>query len=176
MEPLTVRRQGDPAHGLVPGWPLAVFRIAFGLLYLDMAFQKAPWRGYGWLEAFIRKEIDHPTFPWMAAFLRDVVLAHFGLFGALTFVTEATLGVALLLGLFTRVAAVIGMLWQINIALQAFNVPGEWYWIWPLLVLPQFTFAAAGAGRVLGLDAILRRRRSAGRTGGAFDGFVRLAT
>ncbi len=27
---------------LVPGWPLALFRVAFGVLYLDMALQKAP--------------------------------------------------------------------------------------------------------------------------------------
>ena len=26
----------------LPGWPVAVFRIAYGLLYLDMAMQKAP--------------------------------------------------------------------------------------------------------------------------------------
>jgi hypothetical protein len=38
-----------------------------------------------------------------------------------------------------------------------FLVPGEWYWIWPLLTLPQFTFAACGAGRVAGVDAVLRR-------------------
>jgi len=73
----------------VPGWPLALFRIAYGLLYLDMALQKAPW-------------IDHG--------------------------------------------------WQTRIALGAFNVPGEWYWIWPLLTLPLFCFAASGAGRALGLD------------------------
>ena len=33
----------------LPGWPLALFRIAYGVLFLDMAFQKAPWINYGWL-------------------------------------------------------------------------------------------------------------------------------
>ncbi len=151
---------------LVPGWPLALFRIAFGLLYLDMALQKAPWKNYGWLRGFIDQEIANPTFPWMAAFLRDVVLAHFAFFGTLTFVTELALGVALLFGLFTRLAGLGGFLWQANIALQAFNVPGEWYWIWVLLTLPQFCFAFGDAGRVLGVDAwlepALRRRAAAG--------------
>ena len=142
---------------VVPGWPLAVFRIAFGLLYLDMALQKAPWKNYGWLRGFIEQEIQHPAFGFVAAFLQDLVLPNLALFGMLTFVTELALGLGLLTGTFTRLVALGGLLWQVNIALQAFNVPGEWYWIWPLLTLPQFTFAACGAGRVAGVDALLRR-------------------
>jgi hypothetical protein len=160
----------------LPGWPLALFRIVFGILYLDMALQKAPWKSYGWLRSFIDQEIAHPTFPWMAAFLRDVVLAHFGLFGMLTFVTEFALGLALLFGILTRLAGLGGFAWQLNIALQAFRVPGEWYWTWALLTLPQFCFAMAGAGRVLGVDAwlepALRRRAAAGE---GWAGLVRHA-
>jgi hypothetical protein len=164
----------EPDRGRVPGWPLALFRIAFGLLYLDMALQKAPWKNYGWLEGFVRKELAHPAFGWYADFLRDVMLPNFALFGMLTFVTELALGLGFLTGTLTRLAAAGGFLWQVNIALGAFNVPGEWYWIWPLLTLPQFTFAAAGAGRVLGVDAWLRRAVAAADTGWAR--FVRLAT
>jgi hypothetical protein len=50
---------------LVPGWPLAIFRIAFGLLYLDFALQKAPWNNFGWLQGWIEKEIATPAFPGM---------------------------------------------------------------------------------------------------------------
>src|SRR5881296_3773460 len=121
----------------LPGWPLALFRIAYGVLFLDMAFQKAPWINYGWLEGFIQKEIANPTFGWYAAFLKDVVLPHFTLFGLQTFLVEFALGVALLFGILTRFAGIAGFLWQVNIALGAFNVPGEWYWIWPLQSLPR---------------------------------------
>ena len=152
---------------LVPGWPLALFRIAYGLLFLDMALQKAPWVNYGWLEGFIQKEIANPTFGWYAAFLQHVVLANFRLFGLQTFVIELALGVALLLGILTRLAGIGGFFWQANIALGAFNVPGEWYWIWPLLSLPLFCFAFTGVGRILGVDRVLepalRRRAAAGR-------------
>jgi hypothetical protein len=161
--------------GLVPGWPLAVFRIAFGILYLDMALQKAPWRNYGWLRGFIEQEIQHPAFGAVAAFLQGVVLPNLAFFGMLTFVTELGLGLGLLTGTLTRLVALAGLLWQVNIAIQAFNVPGEWYWIWPLLTLPQFTFAASGAGRVAGVDALLRRALD--RPGGsAWRRLVRLAT
>ena len=152
----------------LPGWPLAIFRIAYGVLFLDMAFQKAPWINYGWLEGFIEKEIANPTFGWYAAFLKHVVLPNFALFGLQTFVVEFALGVALLFGILTRLAGLGGFLWQVNIALGAFNVPGEWYWIWPLQSLPLFCFAFAGPGRILGVDRILEptlyRRAAAGST------------
>jgi len=152
---------------LVPGWPLALFRIAFGVLYLDMALQKAPWVQYGWLKGFLDKEIADPAFGWYAAFLKQVVLPNFTLFGLVTFVTELALGLGLLLGLLTRLAGLGGFLWQVNIALGAFNVPSEWYWIWPLLALPLFCFAFTGTGRILGIDRALepalRRRSAAGQ-------------
>jgi uncharacterized membrane protein YphA (DoxX/SURF4 family) len=146
---------------LVPGWPLAVFRIAYGVLFLDMALQKAPWNN------FIQKEIASPAFGWYAAFLQHVVLPNFSFFALQTFAIELALGLGLLLGILTRLAGLAGFLWQVNIALGAFNVPGEWYWIWPLLSLPLFCFAFAGAGRVLGVDRVLepalRRRAAAGQ-------------
>lgn len=157
----------DYVRGSLPGWPLALFRIAFGVLYIDMALQKAPWKQFGWLEGFIQQEIAHPAFGSVATLLRDVVLPNLTLFGTLTFVVELALGIALVAGLLTRLAAAVGFLWQVNIAIQAFNVPGEWYWIWPLLTLPQFTFAACGAGRVLGVDAWLRQRLAGARIGWA---------
>ncbi|MBI3002748.1 MAG: DoxX family membrane protein [candidate division NC10 bacterium] len=153
-----------------PLWPLACFRIAFGLMYLDMAWQKAPWvisegHRYGWLYGWLEKEIAHPTFGWYAALLQHVILPNFNLFGLLAFLTELGLGVLLLLGLFTRLAGLGGFGWQVNIALGAYNVPGEWGWIWVLLTLPQVCFALCGAGRVLGLDRylgpVLRQRAEA---------------
>ncbi|MGH7357794.1 MAG: TQO small subunit DoxD [Candidatus Rokuibacteriota bacterium] len=137
--------------------------------------QKGPWKNYGWLRGFIEQEIAHPAFAFVAAFLQDVVLPTLAFFGMLTFVTELGLGLGLLTGTLTRLVASAGFLWQVNIALQAFNVPGEWYWIWPLLTLPQFTFAACGAGRVLGVDALLRRALDR-PDGSAWQRLIRLAT
>ena len=162
--------------GLVPGWPLALFRIVFGLLYLDMAWQKAPWISFGWLEGWIKQEIAHPALPWYAALLKDIVLPHFAFFGTLTFVTELALGLSLLFGALTRVAGLGGFLWQVNIALGAFNVPGEWYWIWPLLTLPQFCFTFSGAGQVWGVDRwlepTLRRRTAEGSSWARLLGYA----
>src|SRR5207247_4164463 len=98
VEHLTMSTDPFGVRASLPGWPLALFRIAYGVLFLDMAFQKAPWINYGWLEGFIEKEIANPTFGWYPAFLKDVVLPHFTLFGLHTFLLDSALGVALPVG------------------------------------------------------------------------------
>lgn len=151
---------------------LELYRAMFGVLWLDMALQKAPWNvseghRFGWLYGWIQKEIEHPTFGFYKAFLEDVVVPNFTFFGAMTFVTEMALGILLLLGLLTVLAGIGGALWQLNIALGAFSVPGEWYWVFPLLIAPHVLFAGARAGRTLGADRIVRGRlvgRRAGHT------------
>jgi hypothetical protein len=147
----------------LPGLSVGLFRIMFGLLWLDMAFQKAPWvittqgQRFGWLSNWIWTELQHPTFGLYTAFLEHVVWPHFTFFGYLTFVVEMALGVSLLLGLLTVLSGIGGALWQLNIALGSFAVPGEWYWNWPLLIAPHLVFAHSHAGRVVGLDLVLHQ-------------------
>jgi thiosulfate dehydrogenase [quinone] large subunit len=158
---------------------LALFRIGFGLLWLDMAFQKAPWivqdgNRFGWLYGWIQNEIAHPTFTVYKWFLQSIVLPNFTLFGFLTFLTETALGLSLLLGVFTVLGGIGGALWQVNIALGSFSVPGEWPWTWFLLIAPQLVFAATRAGRTLGMDERLLARLSRG--GKAQAGLRRIFT
>jgi thiosulfate dehydrogenase (quinone) large subunit len=147
-----------------PPLSVALFRLGFGLLYLDMALQKAPWiigeegQPFGWLYGFIHKQIEHPTFEFYRAFLEAVVLPNFVFFGYLTFVTEIALGLSFVLGLFTVLGGLGGTLWQLNIAVGSYSVPGEWYWIWFLLIAPHLVFALSRAGRRLGVDGLLRAR------------------
>lgn len=145
---------------VVPGLSVGVFRMIFGLIWIDLAWQKAPWvildgHRFGWLYGWIEKEIAHPTFGVYTAFLQSVVLPDFDLFGYLTFITEMILGLSLLLGLFTVVGGIGGALWQLNLALGSYSIPGEWYWLWFLLIVPHLVFAHARAGRVLGLNQLL---------------------
>ncbi|MGE3537675.1 MAG: TQO small subunit DoxD [Candidatus Tectimicrobiota bacterium] len=150
----------------LPGLPLGLFRMMFGILWLDAALQKAPWvinaqgQRFGWLSNWIWQEIQYPTFTTYKQFLETVVFPNSTLnpfFGYMSFVVEMGLGIALLLGAFTVLCGFGGALWQGNIALGSFSVPGEWYWIWPLLIVPHLVFALSRAGRVVGLDHYLHR-------------------
>lgn len=153
----------------VAGLPVALFRIMFGVLWLEMTLSKAPWRYYqgkqfGWLHGWILKEIEYPTFGFYKAFLESVVLPNFTFFGYMTFLTELALGISLLFGLFTVAGGLGGALWQFNIALGSYSVPGEWGWIWALLIAPHLLFAATRAGRVLGVDGVLQERLAPAET------------
>ncbi len=149
----------------LPGLSLGLFRMMFGILWLDAALQKAPWvinaqgQRFGWLSNWIWQEIQYPTFNLYKQFLETVVFPNSTLnpfFGYMSFVVEMAFGVALLLGAFTVLSGLGGALWQCNIALGSFSVPGEWYWIWPLLIAPHLVFALSRAGRVVGLDYYLQ--------------------
>jgi hypothetical protein len=80
----------------------------------------------------------------------------------MTFFTEMSFGISLLLGLFTVLGGIGGALFQVNIMLGAYSVPGEWYWVWPLLIFPQLVFAHSRAGRSLGIDRLLYDRLAEG--------------
>jgi uncharacterized membrane protein YphA (DoxX/SURF4 family) len=94
----------------------------------------------------------------LGAFYRDVVVANWGFFGILFTIAELAIGLGLLLGIATRLAAVGGlllltpiwvMLWHTNLYLW-----GEY----PLDLLPLLLLAIVPAGRVFGLDHRLAAR------------------
>jgi len=68
-----------PLSQQVPGLSVGLFCIMFGMLWLDMALQKAPWvlnaegRRFGWLSNWIWTEMQPPTFGFYKAFLEHVV-------------------------------------------------------------------------------------------------------
>jgi hypothetical protein len=116
----------------LPGLPVGLLRMMFGLLWLQAALQKAPWvinaqgQRFGWLSNWLWTETQHPTFGFYKAMLEHVVLPHFTFFGWLSFVVELALGVSLLLGLLTVLSGIGGALWQCNIAIGSLALQGPY--------------------------------------------------
>jgi thiosulfate dehydrogenase (quinone) large subunit len=158
----------------LPGLPIGLLRMMFGMLWLQAALQKAPWvinaqgQRFGWLSNWLWTETQHPTFGFYKALLEHVVLPHFTVFGYVSFVVGLALGISLLVGLLTVLSGMGGALWQCNIAIGSYAVPGEWGWLWPLLIAPHLVFAFSHAGRSVGVDLFLSHwlsRDPAGQTG-----------
>jgi thiosulfate dehydrogenase [quinone] large subunit len=107
--------------------------------------------------------------PLQADFVNTIVLPHFYVFAPIVYAAEVLTGVSLMVGIFTRLFAVIGALQILNLWLGLYNAPGEWPWTYFFLLLLQLMFAVHYYGRSLGLDAILiagrNRRREAGIIG-----------
>lgn len=151
-------------------------RIATFLLRIGVAcvwIQGAGWKvppdfgedaGRG-LYRFTHFAISHEVFaPW-TWFVRELVLPNFQVFGWLVLISEAALGAFLLLGLATRFWAIIGVVQATAIMLTVSNAPNEFgitYW---LLIIANLAVFASAAGRVGGLDGVLRPAwaRSTGR-------------
>lgn len=146
-----------------PGWPLGLVRILYGYLWWQQSRWKVPphfgWPGAGgdggglwyWLNEMIRS----PTFAWHKALLEQIVVPNFIFFGWMTLITETFIGVTLILGLFTRLGALVAIGMATNITLGIWSVPNEWPWSYVMLLAFPVIFLLTGAGRAFGVDQFL---------------------
>ena len=128
------------AHGTSGRRPVryaAVFaaaRIAVGAYWLYEQHWKLPpdfglHDPRGLMFAF-QESIQYPTLDLHRAFLRDVVVPHFHLFGWLLGFAEVAIGVSLVLGAFTRVGALLGVLQAVNLLISQGRTPeGPWIYV-----------------------------------------------
>lgn len=142
-------------------------RACFAFLRIGVAFlwiQNAAWKtpptfgeaNKGGLWAFTNFAVEHPVFPPFTSFVESVVLPDFVFFGWLTLVTECALGAFLLVGLFTRFWAVVGVAQALAITFSVLNAPHEWHWGYYLMILAHVAIFATAAGRSFGVDGLLR--------------------
>lgn len=144
---------------------VAIARILTGVIFVAEGSAKI--RGEfvrGGFAESVRETAGH-AWPFWESFLRSAVLPNAGAFGWFFAVAELALGIALVLGLLTRVAAVCGMLLMVILLFGQTKVAeGGWEaWVtagltskFALLLL--WMLFLADAGREWGLDARLRRR------------------
>jgi uncharacterized membrane protein YphA (DoxX/SURF4 family) len=113
----------------------------------------------GGLHYWIGEMVQHAAFGWHSWLVEHIIQPHFYVFAPQVYATEVLIAVSLLLGVFTRVGAVLGALMAMNLWLGLYRAPYEWPWTYFFLITLQTTFAVFHAGRSLGLDAILARRQ-----------------
>jgi thiosulfate dehydrogenase [quinone] large subunit len=139
-------------------WYLAVLRIYVGyymLLQGVRKFQRDFPKG-DWIGRQIGDLNTLELYPWYKKFLLDYVVPHHELFGYLVMVGEIAVGACLLLGLFTRWSALIGLFMMVNyylgpgIARGGATLAQQQTFIVTLAI-----FALANPGRTLGLDGLL---------------------
>jgi len=150
-------------------WLMAVVRVGVALLWIQNLSWKAPpdfgKNSGGGLYKWAKFAVDKPVFGPYARFVEHVVLPNFTVFGWLTLLVEAGLGAFLLVGLATRLWALIGIAQSVAIALSVLNAPHEWHWAYFLMILAHVALFATAAGRSFGVDGVLRPtwRASSGR-------------
>jgi uncharacterized membrane protein YphA (DoxX/SURF4 family) len=141
---------------------LAIVRLTIGAMFVWVFFENqgkglyTPSGYAGLINNYIEK--GHAPTVWKS--VMALAASHASMAAPLQGLAEISLGVLLVLGLFTRPAAFIacaylGSLWV-----------SEWglAWIWELLVpvMASLALAIGGAGRTWGIDAFLARKRPTG--------------
>lgn len=153
MPGLPRARRDDGDSALVA---LAGLRILMGLLWLaNLLWKLPPDFGRdderGLLYSFERAQA-YAVGP-LKDVADDVLIPHFTLAGWLIFCAEATAGVLLLLGLWSRLGALLGLVDAVAITLLVSQAPDEWRWGYIMFVGIHLALVVGPGGRRLALDA-----------------------
>ena len=142
---------------------IGAMRIVVGVLWLSNVEWKRPGDfgkdlGNG-LYKYVSSAIDHPVFAPYSWFVKNVVVKNYTLFGWITLITEVLLAALLILGLFTRIAALVGAGLSVSILLSVlyYDKSYEWPWSYFLMIAIHLLVFATAAGQFSGLDGTKTR-------------------
>ena len=148
-------REGSQSYA---GIGLAIARITIGSMLVSTFFENLgkglyTAKGYAGL---INYYIEHDRAPAVWKSVMALAANHASMAAPLQGLTEISLGVLLLLGLFTRAAALVAFAFLGSLWISEWGMS----WIWELLVsvLVALALSVGRAGRTWGVDAILARR------------------
>jgi hypothetical protein len=138
----------------------AGLRIALGALFLQVwidNLRKDLYTESGYA-GLVRGYVDTGEAPEAWKSLMRFAADHAGFFAPAQLGLELALAVLLLAGAATRLVAGVAALWLAALWLSEVGVPHEWVWALVFPSLAAVCVAAWGAGRTLGLDAMLAGR------------------
>jgi thiosulfate dehydrogenase (quinone) large subunit len=103
--------------------------------------------------------------PLHRAFVNNFVIPNLAWMGWFIFLMELFIAATLILGVASRLGALVAIIQATNLLIGLSAVPNEWYWTYGMLIILHVLFFCIPPGRTFGLDAWLRRRFSAAGTG-----------
>ncbi len=150
--PATQTHQSPAAKGL------AIVRLTIGAMFVWVFFEnlgKGLYTPAGYA-GLINYYIEHTHAPNIWKAVMGLAASHAAMAAPMQGMTEISLGILLLIGLFTRPAAFVAFLFLGSLWLSEFGTS----WIWELLVpvMASLGLAVGRAGRKWGVDAWLSQR------------------
>ena len=127
------------------GWH-ALYRTGVGLFWLYFASQK--WQGVGWMRPLIEAAARANPVPGLHELMVAVVAPNWVLFAAAQALGETLVGLALVLGLAQRKAALAGFVLALNLSLTvaflASDLGFRWLYYLALLANAELVFVEPG--------------------------------
>ena len=156
---MTTATDLHPLEGRAARLTLAAVRVMLALLWMQGAGWKNPSRfgtSGGFFYDFTANAVTHEVFaPW-AWIVDRLILPNWTVFAWSAFLIEVLLAVFLLIGLATRLWALVGAAQSLAILLSVANTPDEWGWSYWLMIAAHLAVWATAAGRWCGIDGVLR--------------------
>jgi uncharacterized membrane protein YphA (DoxX/SURF4 family) len=143
--------QRAPAQRTIRTVGIAVLRLIMGVMWWQQSLWKIP-PNYDGLVFWMKQMVAHSSIPLQASMVDRFVLPHIGVFGPLLYGVEVLIGVSLMLGVFTRAFAALGLLMALNLWVGLYSAPNEWPWTYGYLIVIQAMFVFDPPGRCLGLE------------------------
>jgi uncharacterized membrane protein YphA (DoxX/SURF4 family) len=139
-----------------------ILRMLYGILWLQQVTWKVP-PDFGLarqdgLYYWTSQMAKYSLLPPHQFFVKSVVLPNFLFFAWLTLLTELFIGFSHLVGIVSRLGALLALAMSANLLVGLARHPGEWPWSYVMLLGYAFLFLSGHPGRVLGLDGWLCRR------------------
>jgi uncharacterized membrane protein YphA (DoxX/SURF4 family) len=162
MANMAVTRPGEAAESADRGQArmgLAIARFTIGAMFVWVFFENlgkglyTPGGYAGLINYYIKA--GHAPAAWKS--VMTLAAQHASMAAPMQALTESTLGLLLVLGLFTRPAALVAFLFLGSLWVSEWGTA----WIWELLVpvLISLALAVGRAGRGWGIDAMLAKRQ-----------------
>jgi uncharacterized membrane protein YphA (DoxX/SURF4 family) len=151
--------RGDPAQRTIQHVGRWLLRVIIGTMWWQQSLWKIP-PHYDWgLIHWMQEMVEHASTQLQSILVRDLVLPNIAIFGPLVYAIEVAIAASLILGVATRLGAVLGALMAINLWLGLYDAPGEWPWTYMFLVVLELMYLIDPPGRSLGVDALVWRRQ-----------------
>ncbi|BDZ65326.1 hypothetical protein GCM10025877_22640 [Agromyces mangrovi Wang et al. 2018] len=150
----------NPLESPVSRTLIAVVRVGVALMWIQNVAWKRP-LDFGraadnGLYFWAGQAVEFPVLAPYSWFVETVFLPNIEFVGWIILLVEGGLGAFLLVGLATRLWAVVGMAQTVAILLSVLNAPHEWHWAYYLMFLAHLALFAVAAGRCYGVDGVLR--------------------
>ncbi|MDP3980064.1 MAG: DoxX family protein [Chlamydiota bacterium] len=137
---------------------LAVMRIYIGAYFIHASLLKFSNSYINGLGVMLKSWASSTNFQWYQQFLHEQIIPHAKFFAFLTAIGEFCVGIALLLGILSGLAAMFGLLMNINYFFAT-------SWQGPASQCANLTFIVCelviiftGAGRTMGFDKYLSKK------------------
>ena len=142
--------------------PVTLLRITLGLILI------ATWNDNrnkglytadglkGFLDWLASPDGNDGSLGFVHSILDTIVVSNAGFFGPLQQLVELVIGVCLLVGLFTRLTALLAAGFFFSLFLAYFG-GNEWIWTYVLLFMAALTVYLGFGGRRLGIDELLNK-------------------